>query len=96
MDDVPDDLPLITRSAVRLAVLDVRRRLLLFHTRDIDRPAMGAWWELPGGGIEPGETYLDAGIRELREETGIVVKPEQVGMPLWRRRATLAHSCPAS
>jgi 8-oxo-dGTP pyrophosphatase MutT (NUDIX family) len=88
---LPDDLPVIERSAVRLVVLDAPGKLLLFHTHDADHPDLGSWWELPGGGIDPGETYLDAAIRELREETGIIAVPSQVGPPTWRRRASFRH-----
>jgi 8-oxo-dGTP pyrophosphatase MutT (NUDIX family) len=88
---LPDDLPVIERDVVRLVVLDVRNRMLLFHTHDVDHPDLGAWWELPGGGIDPGETYVDAAVRELYEETGIAVRPDQVGPPTWRRRASFRH-----
>lgn len=89
---LPDDgLPVIERTAVRLAVLDAKGKLLLFHTRDPCNPGLGTWWELPGGGIEPGETYHDAAVRELREETGIIAARSQVGPPAWRRRASFRY-----
>ena len=35
-------------------------------------------WALPGGRVDPGETALDAALRELDEELGIRVGPESV------------------
>jgi 8-oxo-dGTP pyrophosphatase MutT (NUDIX family) len=91
MEGVPGDLPVVRRNAVRLVVLDDRGQVLLFRTRDPVRPEVGLWWELPGGGTDPGETYVDTAIRELREETGFVVGPDRVGAPTWRRQATFRH-----
>lgn len=89
--ELPDDLPLTERQAVRVVVRDCEGRILLFRTRDVTEPGQGEWWELPGGGLDAGETYLAAALRELREETGIVVGAEQVGRPSWRRTATFRY-----
>ena len=35
-------------------------------------------WTMPGGNIEYGETFEEAGIREAKEETGILVKDLEV------------------
>jgi 8-oxo-dGTP pyrophosphatase MutT (NUDIX family) len=91
MTELPRDLPILERDAVRVVVRDSEDRILLFHTHEVTAPELGVWWELPGGGIDEGETYLDAAVRELREETGIRVSPAEVGAPTWRRTASFRH-----
>jgi 8-oxo-dGTP pyrophosphatase MutT (NUDIX family) len=59
------------RRSARVILADCADRLLLFES--------GGFWFTPGGGIEPGETTEQAAIRELREETGLVIAPEQLG-----------------
>ncbi|MFJ6198865.1 NUDIX hydrolase [Micromonospora sp. NPDC092111] len=91
MSELPRDLPVIERTAVRLVVRDRDDRILLFHTRDPEHPRLGTWWELPGGGVDPGETHVQTALRELREETGFVVTAGQLGPASWRRRASFIH-----
>lgn len=71
-DDVEDrrfdDAPL----AFVITALFHRERFLLVHVGSRD------CWELPGGGIEPGEPARDAAVRELREESGQLVEAEDM------------------
>jgi 8-oxo-dGTP diphosphatase len=61
----------LTRVAcVGAVVRDDRGRLLL--VRRGTEPAKGRW-SVPGGRIEPGETAVEAVVRELVEETGLRV-----------------------
>ncbi len=85
------DLPALrtrSRPAARLLCVDADERVLLLNFLD---PADGSYlWEPPGGGIEAGESPLDAVRREWGEETGFPVpalSPEStyVGRDLvWR------------
>jgi 8-oxo-dGTP pyrophosphatase MutT (NUDIX family) len=51
------------------------QRILLGHASRSPR------WDIPKGGVEPGETLAAAASRELREETGLEV-PAEVLVPL--------------
>jgi 8-oxo-dGTP pyrophosphatase MutT (NUDIX family) len=90
--ELPRDLPILERSAVRLVVLDIDERVLLFRIQEPLDPAQRICWELPGGGIDAGETYVEATLRELAEETGIHAEAGDLGQPTWRRKVTFRHA----
>ena len=54
--------------AVGAVVIDRAGRVLLVQRAR--PPAMGTW-TLPGGHVEPGESFESAVVREVREETGL-------------------------
>jgi 8-oxo-dGTP pyrophosphatase MutT (NUDIX family) len=59
------------RRFARVLLVDSTGRLLLFHSED--------FWFTPGGGIEADETTEQAAARELWEETGLRLAPDQLG-----------------
>lgn len=61
-------------------------QLLLVRGHDVDQPDR-SWWFTVGGGIGAGEEPLAAALRELAEETGLVLLPEQLVGPVFTRTA---------
>lgn len=52
----------------------VRSSQGVLGTQCSDRTAIPGLWQLPGGGVEPGETPSDSVIREITEETNQVIR----------------------
>lgn len=76
------------RRSVRVVCLDRAEQVLLLEAADPTAPGEGPWWELPGGGLEPGETPEQAAVREVAEETGLRLDASAIPPALWRRSAT--------
>jgi 8-oxo-dGTP pyrophosphatase MutT (NUDIX family) len=76
------------RPSSRLLVLDGAGRVLLFRFVFTAGALAGrAYWATPGGAVESGETFAEAALRELFEETGIVA--HDVGEPVAEKEFVL-------
>uniref|UniRef100_A0A3P9KL17 m7GpppN-mRNA hydrolase NUDT17 n=1 Tax=Oryzias latipes TaxID=8090 RepID=A0A3P9KL17_ORYLA len=67
-------------------VLQTADRRLLLTRRAKELRIFPNVWVPPGGHVEPEETMLEAGLRELQEETGLQLDPEGVSsrvLGLW-------------
>lgn len=68
----PFDWPERVAAGVAAAVFDGSGRVLLGKRAD------NGLWGLPSGRVEPGETVKEGTVREVAEETGLVVEAERL------------------
>lgn len=57
------------------AAVIIKNGKVFISSRPADKPPAG--WEFPGGKLEPGESAFDAVKRELLEELGLPVIPQE-------------------
>lgn len=74
----PRDQVQFQRIRVAAVVVEADRVLLVAH----QFPGNPSAWLLPGGGVELGETLLEAAVREIQEETGL--EAEIGSLLFWR------------
>lgn len=79
----PEGVQPIDRAAARVLLVDALDRVLLLRGFDPTAPARGRYWMTVGGGIDAGESSVQAAARELHEETGLRVDPGALGEPVF-------------
>ncbi|GAB1644491.1 NUDIX hydrolase [Krasilnikovia sp. MM14-A1259] len=88
---MPDDVTI--RPSARVVLLDEDDRVLMLKIHDPSaargpNPITPDFWLLVGGGVEPGETYEQAALREVVEETGI--RGVSIGRCVWTQEKLVA------
>lgn len=73
------------RLTARILLLDPSSRVLLMRGRLSDAPEEPYFWFTVGGGLDPGETVMEAAAREVAEETGLA--DVELGPIVWLREA---------
>ena len=77
-------LPGQHRETARILLHNEQNQVFLLLTHFDPEVGLPPRWITPGGGIDEGETPVDAAIRELREETGLRVTAAELGEQIWQ------------
>jgi 8-oxo-dGTP diphosphatase len=85
---MPDNRRYPKRPVLGVGALIFNRGKILLVERG--KEPMKGYWSLPGGALETGETLEEGIIREVREETGLEVKPVKV-LEIFERIIRDAH-----
>lgn len=83
-DWVPGPDGVRERSAARVILTDGDGRVLVMRGHDVNQPER-SWWFTVGGGIDAGETPVQAALRETREEAGITLAATDLVGPVLTR-----------
>ena len=73
---MPDNRRYPKRPVLGVGALIFNRGKILLVERG--KEPLKGYWSLPGGALETGETLEEGIIREVREETGLEVRPVRV------------------
>jgi len=72
LKDYDSSLEKFYRPSVRGIILDQNGKVAMIYSEKYH------FYKFPGGGIEDNETHLETLKREIKEETGMILKPESV------------------
>src|SRR5271155_4136952 len=72
----------LQRAAVALPLVEADdgsgQTASLLPRRPAELRAHGGQWALPGGRCDPGESFEETALRELEEELGLKLPPQQI------------------
>lgn len=82
---------MMSRISARVVLLDEDGAVLLLCGSDpaVTDGTAPRWWFTVGGRIQPGEPLAEAAARELAEETGLAIGPDELVGPIWRRESMI-------
>lgn len=70
------------RRVTRIFIFNKKNQVLL-QKRSAEARIHPNVWDCSGGHVDLGETYMEAGVREVREELAVEVTPRAVSEPVY-------------